>query len=199
MLKKWPVTIYEDEKYLRQISKEVDFNDKNLKNDIKVLAEYCKEEDVLAMAAVQLRIPKRIVYLKNTDLSIVNRHINGEDINEYNEQQILINPVITSKEGLTKYWEACASCVDNMGLVRRPYKIIVEYFDIDGKKHIETYEGFKATVLSHEIDHLDGILHIDIADEVLVMKEEDRKEFRKTHNYEIIYKDGNFIDLLKED
>ena len=41
----------------------------NVEN-IKVLEEYCKENEVMAMAAVQLGIPKRLVYLKNTNLRI---------------------------------------------------------------------------------------------------------------------------------
>lgn len=116
----------------------------------------------------------------------------------YNEAKVLINPVITLKEGLTTYWEACASCLDNMGLVKRPYRIVVEYFDINGKFQKDTIEGFRSTVLSHEIDHLDGILHIDIAEKVLVMNSNKRKKFRQTHDYEIISKEGDFLKLKNE-
>ena len=57
------ITIEDNEEYLRQISKEVDIkNDKELMNDISVLDEYCKENTVMAMAAVQLGIPKRMIY-----------------------------------------------------------------------------------------------------------------------------------------
>ena len=113
----------------------------------------------------------------------------------YNEARVLINPVITSREGLTDYWEACASCLDNFGHVRRPYKITLEY--VDGNKHRDIFEGFEATVLSREYDHLDGILHMDIADEMLIMKAEDRKKFRLEHGYNIISKTGNYEKLLK--
>ena len=158
------VTIADNEEYLRQVSLPVDFNDKSLKKDIAVLDKYCKEYEVLAMAAVQLGIPKRIIYLKNTNLDIVNKiqddSVSLEEKN-YNEARVLINPVIISREGLTDYWEACASCLDNFGHVRRPYKITLEYFDIDGNKHREIFEGFEATVLSHEYDHLDGILFLE--------------------------------------
>ena len=109
----------------------------------------------------------------------------------------MINPVIISREGLTDYWESCASCLDNFGHVRRPYKITLEYFDINGEKHIDTFEGFEATVLSHEYDHLDGILHMDIADEVLVMKAEDRKKFRLEHGYNIVSKTGDYEEPMK--
>lgn len=108
-----------------------------------------------------------------------------------------LNPVIINKEGLTEYWEACASCLDNCGKVLRPYKIDLEYYDIDGNKYLETFEGFEATVLSHEMDHLDGILHIDIALELLQMPLEERIEWRKTHEYKIYSKTGDY-DLLKQ-
>lgn len=194
------VTIADNEEYLRQVSLPVLVFDESLKKDIEVLEEYCKEHEVFAMAAVQLGIPKRLIYLKNTNLDIANKIQNdsaSEDEKNYNEARVLINPVIISREGLTDYWEACASCLDNFGHVRRPYKITLEYFDIDGNKHREIFEGFEATVLSHEYDHLDGILHMDIADEILVMKAEDRKKFRLKHGYNIVSKTGDYEELMK--
>ena len=199
-MKKTAITIKDNEKYLRQVSSKVDLNDKDLKSDISVLAEYCQENDVMAMAAVQLGIPKRIIYIKNTNLDIINKIQKNEateDEENYNESRVLINPVIIERCGLTDYWEACASCLDFMGHVKRPYKIIVEYLDIDGKKHKDIFEGLESTVLSHEMDHLDGILHMDIADEVLEMAEEDRKVFRQSHPYNIVSKVGKYQDLLQ--
>ena len=129
------ITIEDNEEYLRQISKEVDIkNDKELMNDISVLDEYCKENAVMAMAAVQLGIPKRMIYLKNTNLDIINKiqaNTVSEEEKKYNEAKVLINPIITNREGLTDYWEACASCLDNFGRVLRPYKIELEYYDVE--------------------------------------------------------------------
>ena len=189
------ITIKDNEKYLRQISKPVELNDKELNDNIKVLEKYCKENEVLAMAAVQLGIPKRLIYLKNTNLDIINKmqkNIETEEDKKHNEERILINPTIIKKEGITYYWEACASCLDNMGYLKRPQKIIVEYQDINGNIHKDIFKGFESTVLSHEMDHLDGILHMDIAEEVLVMPKEERKKFRQTHPYEIISKTGKY-------
>ena len=194
------VTIADNEEYLRQVSLPVRVPDESLKKDIELLENYCKEHEVFAMAAVQLGIPKRLIYLKNTNLDItykIQTNTLSEEEKNYNEARVLINPVIISREGLTDYWEACASCLDNFGHVRRPYKITLEYFDIDGNKHREIFEGFEATVLSHEYDHLDGILHMDIADEVLVMKAEDRKKFRLEHGYNIVSKTGDYDELMK--
>ena len=178
-------TIENDELYLRQISKEVNFEKDDFLNDIKKIKEYCQTQDVLAMACIQIGIPKRIIYLKNTDVH------NLED-NSIDESRVLINPIIISKKGKTKYWEACASCLDNMGLVTRPYEIKIQYQDIYNQMHVDTFQGFESTVLSHEYDHLNGILHIDIAEKILVMDKEQRREFRKEHDYEIISKDCKF-------
>ena len=195
------ITIADNEAFLRQISTTVDLKDSELIKDISVLEQFCKENDVMAMAAVQLGIPKRLVYLKNTNLEIINKMQSNSETEEeknYNEARVLINPVIISREGLTDYWEACASCLDNIGHVKRPYKIVVEYLDLDGNPHNDIFEGFEATVLSHEMDHLDGVLHMDIADEVLIMAKEERKKFRQTHGYNIVSKTGNFENLKKD-
>ena len=195
------ITIADNEAFLRQISIPVDLRDNELSKDISVLEQFCKENDVMAMAAIQLGIPKRLVYLKNTNLEIINKMQSNSETEEeknYNEARVLINPVIISKEGLTDYWEACASCLDNMGHVKRPYKIVVEYLDLEGNPHNYIFEGFEATVLSHEMDHLDGVLHMDIADEVLTMAREERKKFRQTHGYNIVSKIGDFENLKKD-
>lgn len=184
-------TIEKDLEYLRQVSKPVDFKDNAYKEALKVLDDFCKkEENCMAMASVQLGIPLRLVYLKKTDLN----HL--EDDN-YNEAKILINPVIIKKEGLTRYWESCASCMDNFALVERPFKIEIEYYDETQKKHHEVLEGFPATVVSHEMDHLDGILHMDKATKLLQMNAEERKKYRETHPYEILRKDGDFEENKK--
>ena len=191
------ITIEDNEPYLRQISAEVDIaNDSELKDNIKTLEQYCKENEVMAMAAVQLGIPKRLVYLKNTNLDIINKiqtDSTTEEEKNYNEARVLINPVIINRIGLTEYWEACASCLDNCGKVLRPYKIDLEYYDIKGNKQLETFEGFETTVLSHEMDHLDGILHIDIAEKVLILSRDERKKLRQKENYKIYSKEGEFL------
>lgn len=200
------ITIEKNEDYLRQKSKNVDFNDPEIHNNIVVLQNYCMENDVMAMAAVQLGIPKRIVYVKNTNLEILNKRFTNEGIEEtknYNEAKVLINPEIISKEGLTTYWEACASCSWYEGgilkwyngKVKRPYIIKVKYYDLDGIQYEEEFEGFESTVLCHEIDHLDGILHIDVADKVISGTREDRINLRKKDGYIVLRKTGDYEQL----
>lgn len=208
MYKLESITIEKNEQYLRQSSKRVDIRDPELHNNIVVLQDYCMQNEVMAMAAVQLGIPKRVVYVKNTNLEILNKRLTDEgkeETKDYNEAKVLINPEIISKEGLTVFWEACASCswyegeVKKWynGKVKRPYKIRVKYFDIEGNGHEDEFEGFESTVLCHEIDHLDGILHIDIADKVVKGTKEERIELRKKEGYTIISQTGDFEQLKK--
>ncbi len=179
-------TIVNDEQYLRQISVPVDMNDSKLTEEIKLLEKFCLENECYALAAVQIGIPKRIIYLKNTTLDVP-----LEDMT-HNESKILINPSIVLKKGHTKFWEACLSCLDNMGLVSRPYEMTIEYFDENFHFHTQTFKEFESTVLSHEIDHLNGILHMDIAEKLLQMSVEERKIYRKEHPYEVISEDCDF-------
>ena len=200
------ITIENNEQYLRQTSKKVYISDPELHNNIVVLQDYCMQNEVMAMAAIQLGIPKRIVYVKNTNLDVVTRRFTDEgkeETKDYNEAKVLINPEIISKEGLTTFWEGCQSCSIHegdvekwyIGKVKRPYKIRVKYFDIEGNEHEDEFEGFESTVLCHEIDYLDGILHIDIADKVIMGTTEERIELRKKEGYTIISQTGDFEQL----
>lgn len=182
--------IDKDLDFLRQISKEVDLKE-DLTKEIEDLEKYILETNGFAIAAVQLGYNNRVVYVRCSDYK-------KYDEEGYNEAEVLINPVITNREGLTTYWEACLSCMDNTAIVCRPYKIQLIYNDINGNKKEKTITGFPSTVLSHECDHLDGVLHMDKGLEVLLMTKEERKEFRKTYGYEIYEQEGEFEELIKD-
>lgn len=62
-------TIENDESYLRQVSQAV-MQGEDYKIDVEMLREFCRETEFFALAAVQIGIPKRIVYLKNTTLEV---------------------------------------------------------------------------------------------------------------------------------
>ncbi len=183
------LTIEKDEKYLRQISKKVNFPDKELDSDIKILEDFCIGHSCFAMAAVQLSVPKRIVYVKSTTLDSTNE--------DSCSKMLLINPEIISKKGKTEYWEACVSGLTNFALVERPYEIVIKYQDRTGKTLNQKFEGFVSTILSHELDHLDGILHMDRAKQLLQMDREERVLWRQKHPYKIISKDCKFEYLEK--
>ena len=69
----------------------------------------------------------------------------------------MINPVILSKNGPYEAEEGCLS-LPGVRRTTRYQTIEVEYQDTAFKKHRQTYEGFAAQIIQHEMDHLEGIL-----------------------------------------
>lgn len=75
---------------------------------------------------------------------------------------VFINPKVTVLDPQEQsYWEGCLSIPELRGLVHRSRKIRVDYLDIEGKNETLEAEGFLATVLQHELDHLSGFLFVD--------------------------------------
>jgi peptide deformylase len=74
----------------------------------------------------------------------------------------LVNPeVVWSSEERNTYEEGCLSIPEYYEEVERPASVRVRYIDRDGKVQEQLAEGMLATVLQHEIDHLNGVLFID--------------------------------------
>lgn len=75
---------------------------------------------------------------------------------------VLINPKIVAYSRATEIdWEGCLSLPAVRGQVPRAHAVTVSWLDEQGVKRRETFKGFQARVLQHEIDHLNGILYID--------------------------------------
>ncbi|HMS24650.1 MAG TPA: peptide deformylase [Acidimicrobiia bacterium] len=81
---------------------------------------------------------------------------------EYDSKRhTLINPTITSHsdEKLEIRREGCLSFFSYRGYPRRFTDVTVTYLDEEGKKQTLEACGDFASLLQHEIDHLDGILY----------------------------------------
>jgi peptide deformylase len=75
---------------------------------------------------------------------------------------VIVNPKITVIDAREQaYWEGCLSVPNLRALVERPRKVRVDYVDLGGKRQRIEAEGFLATVLQHELDHLGGVLFLD--------------------------------------
>lgn len=197
------ITIFNGEDFLRQVSSEVDFAHDNFKEYIKKLKEYCSFNAVYALAPVQIGIPKRLIYIKNSS-----QDMNNNTKPDYDESIVYINPKIISKKGHTKFLEGCESCsylrgtvqIYYVGIVDRPYSIEIEYYDDKGNLHKKVLDGFEATVFCHEYDHLNGILHMDRTNEVFEMTLDQIKDYRLNNPYKIISKNKEYklSENLKE-
>ena len=74
---------------------------------------------------------------------------------------VLVNPTIVAVEGGTVQREGCLSIPDLTANVRRATRVRVKAWDRDGSAFEATLEGFEATIVQHEVDHLDGKLFLD--------------------------------------
>jgi peptide deformylase len=74
----------------------------------------------------------------------------------------LLNPeVVWRSDEETTDVEACLSLPGVQGMVRRPERVRVVGFDLDGDELEIEAEGLAARCLQHEIDHLDGVVFLD--------------------------------------
>lgn len=135
---------------LRKKCKMVEVFDKKLGILLDDMAETMYKANGVGLAAPQVGILRRAVVVDA-----------GDGLIE------LINPVIVKSKGSQRGIEGCLSCPDDWGYVVRPGEIIVEAQDRTGKNIKLKLKEFSAVAACHEIDHLDGRLFIDIADEMV--------------------------------
>lgn len=103
----------------------------------------------IGLAAVQIG--------KNLNLFVIHK-----DIAETPEHLVLANPeIVFTSKGEHVMEEGCLSCPQQFGDVRRPEKVRVKAYSLDGKKQIFKAKGMFAKVFQHEIDHLRGTLILD--------------------------------------
>ncbi|MDD7429546.1 MAG: peptide deformylase [Oscillospiraceae bacterium] len=88
----------------------------------------------------------------------------------------LINPEIVKMSGRQREVEGCLSCPNEWGYVKRPMKVTVRALNRNGDTVEYCGKELFARAVCHELDHLDGRLFVDIADEMVDPSEmEDRK------------------------
>ena len=74
----------------------------------------------------------------------------------------MINPTILERSAEEVAGEeGCLSIPGIHETVLRAEKIKIKYLDIDFKEHIAEFDGYKARVVQHEYDHLEGHLFTD--------------------------------------
>ena len=141
---------------LRRISKKVTDFDDELSELLDDMRETMYANDGMGLAAPQVGIPIRAVVMD----------VNGNFFE-------LINPEIVRAEGEQIDDEGCLSVGPYNDKVKRPYKVTVKAQDRFGYHYEITGEKYFARCASHEIDHLDGKLFIDIS--------ENGQDYIKTH------------------
>ena len=126
------------------------------------------EEEGIGLAANQVGI----------DMNIFIIDIAHTDENEF--PRTFINGIITKFDGESIFSEGCLSIPQVALEVVRPEVILFKYQDINQKWHEEKFEGLLSRAIQHEMDHLNGVLIIDLVDEI--QKAKVQKEVNKIKN-----------------
>jgi peptide deformylase len=149
------ILIYpESKKELRQVSEPVEEVTPYVKSIIRDLKQTLKAHgDGIGLAAPQINIHKRVV------IACVGGEKEGEW--EAGPPMALVDPVILMEADEKKDFDGCLSFPGLYGNTVRPHRLRVTGLDENGNPFDETFEGFNAVVVHHEIDHLNGVLFID--------------------------------------
>ena len=87
---------------------------------------------------------------------------------------VLINPrIVAASDERIEINEGCLSVPGQRGMVPRHAEVTVEFEDRHGETEQRTVAGLTAGTFQHEIDHLDGILFLDRATEVMAWEDAD--------------------------
>lgn len=154
-----PMVIYNDARLRKKCEPIVDITDE-IKQLVSDMEETMRHATGIGLAAPQVGQTIRlfIICLDAAEYPKEVEHPTGKI-------QVFINPQISapSEEHVIEE-EGCLSIPGIHGHVERPLKIHVEATDLDGNHFSEDMEGWKARMIMHENDHINGVLFIDRMD-----------------------------------
>ena len=136
---------------LRRTSDPVERVDDDVRALMDDMLETMYDAPGIGLAAIQIGVPRRVVVVDTE------KREEGET-----HRLLLANPeIVWASQELSSYSEGCLSIPEFYEDVERPAKVRVRYLDRDGAPQEVEADGLLATVLQHEIDHLNGVLFID--------------------------------------
>ena len=142
-------------KILREKAEKVEKIDKEVKELVKEMKKIMIQHNGVGLAANQI----------GKNLSIFVAYDNKKFYT-------FINPQIVKFFGKEKIMEeGCLSIPNVWGQIKRYEGVVVSYQDLFGKNKKLRTKGLLAQIIQHEIDHLNGVLFIDKAVEVMDLKQ----------------------------
>ena len=145
----------EGDEILRKNSRIVEEITPKIKALVEDMIETMNHANGVGLAAPQIGILKRIVIIDVGEGPIV-----------------MINPEILKRKGEQEGIEGCLSIPGKSGIVKRPNYIKAQAINLEGEIFTVEGEELLARAICHEIDHLNGQLYIDIAEEMVEYEEE---------------------------
>ena len=140
------IVVIEGDEILRKKARPVEMIDQRLVEILEDMAETMYESNGIGIAGPQVGVLRRIFVV---------------DLGDDNGLIEFINPVITNTSGVQVGIEGCLSCPGATGEVERPAELDITALDREGNEFQLHATGLMAVCISHENDHLDGVLFID--------------------------------------
>jgi peptide deformylase len=144
------LTVDQDLAELKTISAPVEAVDEALRALMDDMLETMYAAPGIGLAAPQVDVLSRVIVVD----------VAKDD--EPKQPLALANPeLVWVSDEDSDYEEGCLSVPEHYAQVTRPARIRVRYLDRDNQAREIGADGLLATVIQHEMDHLDGILFID--------------------------------------
>ena len=133
---------------LRHVSQPIRRVDADLKKLVREMFDLMYAAKGIGLAANQVDLPVRLFIMNLTS-------------KPDGEEQVFINPVVSSPKGSDEAEEGCLSLPGLYGQVIRPKTVRVNAYNLSGQEIQRELSGLEARCLQHELDHLDGVLFPD--------------------------------------
>jgi peptide deformylase len=150
----YPIVVY-GHPVLRNVAKDVEKDHPALQQLINDLFETMYNAEGIGLAAPQIGKSVRVFVIDGKDAA--------DDEPEMKDfKKVFINAHVIEKSGkLAPMKEGCLSIPKMKEEVNRESHIRITYYDENWKFYDEIYNDYKARVILHEYDHLDGIMYTD--------------------------------------
>jgi len=150
----YPIVVY-GHPILRKVAAEITEDYPDLNQLIEDMFETMYFSEGLGLAAPQIG--------KSIRIFVIDGKPAAEDEPSLADfKKAFINPHITELTGeLMPMNEGCLSIPNLREEVLREAHVKINYYDEKWEYHEEEYEGYKARIIQHEYDHLDGVLFTD--------------------------------------
>jgi peptide deformylase len=146
------------EEVLRRDAEPVEVFDDDLAKLIDDMVDAMREAPGVGLAAPQIGLSKRIIVVEF-----------GDEVDETvpNQLYVMINPeIIKQSKDQVAGIEGCLSVPGVVGRVNRSESVTVRGQNIHGKPIKIRAQGWLARIFQHEIDHINGVLYTDRADDI---------------------------------
>ncbi|WP_053405561.1 peptide deformylase [Persicobacter sp. CCB-QB2] len=149
-----PITAY-GMPVLKKVAKDIEEGSIDLQALVDNMFETMYKASGVGLAGPQVNENLRIFVIDGDPMS-------EEDPKCAGFKKVFINAEIIEETG--EEWgveEGCLSIPGIREMVYRPEKILIRYRDENWVEHEEEYDGWRARIIQHEYDHIEGILFTD--------------------------------------